>query len=63
MVRVENEPGIGHAHLLEMQGEAGFVFQKGVQLHADARHMNPTEFTSSTISKGDGGWIMMRCED
>lgn len=60
-VRVENEPGAGHEQLLQMQeeaGEAGFVFEKGVQLHTSVRHT--TGLTSSRVSKGDGGWIMMR---
>jgi hypothetical protein len=69
-VRVINEPGHRHGRLLRVQAEAGgtsFVFAKGVQLHTIAKRMNPSgplntsESTSSAISNGDGGWIMMRC--
>jgi hypothetical protein len=62
-LRVSNQPGVGHAHLQKVyeKGGAVLVFEKGKQLHTDARYINATDLTSSTVSKGDGGWIMRRC--
>eukprot|EP00967_Tisochrysis_lutea_P054198 scaffold67699_cov30-Tisochrysis_lutea.AAC.3 len=59
VIRVINEPGCGHEHLCELS-ESSDVFNKGSRLHPALALSN--EEDSVIVSKGDGGWIMKRCE-
>eukprot|EP00977_Amphora_coffeiformis_P005036 scaffold1064_cov85-Amphora_coffeaeformis.AAC.25 len=54
---VINEPGVGHADLVELGEEASSgVFQQGKRLH---KHLG--DDINGTLSTGDGAWIMQKC--
>ena len=55
-IKVVNEPGQGHKKLLNMGDKAcAAVFQQSRRLHD-----NP-ELGDSSLSSGDGAWIMQKC--
>ncbi|KAJ1448100.1 hypothetical protein M885DRAFT_623762 [Pelagophyceae sp. CCMP2097] len=60
MLELFNEPGPDHERLLDATGVAlhGRVFAQGQRLHPDLRCANAA---ASTVSSGDGGWIMRKC--
>ncbi|KAJ1448541.1 hypothetical protein M885DRAFT_623342 [Pelagophyceae sp. CCMP2097] len=59
-LEVFNEPGPDHERLLDASGVAlhDKVFAQGQRLHPDLRCANAA---ASTVSSGDGGWIMRKC--
>jgi signal transduction histidine kinase len=59
-LEVFNEPGPDHSRLLDASGDAlhDRVFAQGQRLHPDLRCANAG---ASTVSSGDGGWIMRKC--
>lgn len=56
IIKIVNEPGNNHEQLMKMKDAAKTIFQQGNKLDNMSNG-----FTSSTISSGDGGWIMRQC--
>lgn len=56
-ISVINEPGVGHADLVELGEEASNdVFKQSKRLH---KHLD--DDINGTLSTGDGAWIMQKC--
>jgi hypothetical protein len=61
VMRVTNEPGIGHEKLMAMAEDAGkAVFAQGKSLHAHLKEESKST-SSPYITSGDGAWIMQKC--
>jgi hypothetical protein len=61
VMRVTNEPGIGHEELMALAEDAGkAVFAQGKSLHAHLKEESKST-SSPDISSGDGAWIMQKC--